>query len=293
MTRIAVLADIHGNLPALNAVMDDMARFAVDHVVVAGDSVNWGPFSREVLEIITARKWAVIRGNNAYYALDYATSRAPERWSSFTLPTILREQLGETWLNVIACQPDTLSLRFADSPPVRVFHGIPDNPWISIHPLSTASEIDGWLKDVAEDTVICAHSHIPMERHIGRWHIFNPGSVGVPLDGERSASYMILQGDLHGWELEQHRRIQFDYASIYEEYERQRFPEKGGVTACLIQDEFRTARLQVHPFIVWKQKHFPDQRDSFELLERYRDLDDVSGYLPPEYLDLDSRLYRD
>ena len=78
MTRIAVLADIHGNLPALNAVIDDMARFAVDHVVVAGDSVNWGPFSREVLEIIAARKWAVIRGNNAYYALDYATGRAPD-----------------------------------------------------------------------------------------------------------------------------------------------------------------------------------------------------------------------
>ena len=51
MTRIAILADIHGNLPALNAVIDDMSGFKVDHVVVAGDSVNWGPFSRAVLEI--------------------------------------------------------------------------------------------------------------------------------------------------------------------------------------------------------------------------------------------------
>ena len=53
MTRLAVLADIHGNLPALKAVIDDMAQFEVDHVVVAGDSVNWGPFSCEVLELAT------------------------------------------------------------------------------------------------------------------------------------------------------------------------------------------------------------------------------------------------
>ncbi len=293
MTRIAVLADIHGNLPALNAVINDMAGFAVDHVVVAGDSVNWGPFSREVLEIIAARKWAVIRGNNAYYALDYATGRAPERWSSFTLPSILREQLGETWLKIVACQPDTLSLRFSDAPPVLVFHGIPDNPWISIHPLSTASDIDCWLKDLPEDTVICAHSHIPMERHIGRWHIFNPGSVSVPLDGERSASYMILLREERGWELEQHRRIVFDSADLFAEFERQRFVEKCGVTACLIKEEIRSARLWLYPYQVWKRKHFPDLQDSFERLEQFRALDDVSEFLPPEYLDLDATLYRD
>ena len=132
-----------------------------------------------------------------------------------------------------------------------------------------------------------------MERHLGRWHILNPGSVGVPLDGERSASYMILQGNERGWELEQHRRIVFDYTDLFAEFERQRFVEKCGVTAYLIQDEFRTARLQVHPFIVWKQKHFPDQPDSFELLERFRDLDDVSEFLPSEYLNLDATLYRD
>ena len=96
MTRLAVLADIHGNLPALQAVIDDMKQFDVDHVVVAGDSVNWGPFSREVLELVFQRRWALIRGNNAFYALDYGTVRAPDFWSSFSLPPILREQLGES-----------------------------------------------------------------------------------------------------------------------------------------------------------------------------------------------------
>ena len=90
MTRLAVLADIHGNLPALEAVSMDMAQFEVDHVVVAGDSVNVGPFSREVLKLVSERNWATIRGNNAFYVLDYQTPRMPEHWSAFTLPPWLR-----------------------------------------------------------------------------------------------------------------------------------------------------------------------------------------------------------
>ena len=86
MTRLALLADIHGNLPALEAVIEDMAQFAVDHVVVAGDSVNWGPCSRQVMEIITERAWALIRGNNELYVLDHDTERAPPHWASFTMP---------------------------------------------------------------------------------------------------------------------------------------------------------------------------------------------------------------
>ena len=293
MTRLAVFADIHGNLPALQAVIDDMAQFGADHVVVAGDNINWGPFSRQVLEVIADRRWAAIRGNNAYYALDFATGRAPEHWRSFTLPRFLREQLGDAWLNVIACQPDTLSLRFPDAPPIRVFHGIPGDPFVSINPLSTPSETERWLQHVQEETIIAAHSHIAMERQMGRWRIFNPGAVGVPLDGDVSASYMILRGDEHGWELERHRRIPFDTAALLAEFERLRFVEKCGVTASLIIDEFLTARLRVYPWQRWKRRYHPDAEDSFELLEQFNDLDDLGEFIPAEYRDLDSALYRD
>ncbi len=71
MTRLAILSDIHGNLPALEAVMADMAQFVVDHVIVAGDSINWGPFSREVVETVLLNNWAAVRGNNELYLLDY------------------------------------------------------------------------------------------------------------------------------------------------------------------------------------------------------------------------------
>ena len=102
MSRLAILADIHGNLPALNTVIDDMAQFAVDQVVVAGDSINWGPFSLRVLEVICERRWPAVRGNNEFYLLDYDTERAPAHWSRFTMPPYLHELLGDDWVNFIA-----------------------------------------------------------------------------------------------------------------------------------------------------------------------------------------------
>ena len=293
MTRLAVLADIHGNLPALEAVIDDMAQFEVDQVAVAGDSVNVGPFSRETLEVLQAREWAVIRGNNAFYALDYGTPRQPAHWKSFTLPPFLREQLGAKWLAALASMPDALSLRFLDAAPVRVFHGLPGNPWTAITPLSREDEVETWLADTAEDTVICAHSHIPLERHIGRWHIFNPGSVGIPLDGERSASYMILEGDHDGWRLIAHRRVAFACQPVFAAFDQQRFVERCGITARLFVQEFETARMRLFPYLQWKQAVHPQQPDSIELLEEFSSLDDLRDFMPPEYRDLKPELYRD
>lgn len=293
MTRLAVLADIHGNLPALEAVIDDMAPYDVDQVVVAGDSVNCGPFSREVLEAISERRWALIRGNNAFYALDYCTPRQPAHWARFTLPQWLRDQLGAIWINFLASLPDTLSLRFADAAPVRVVHGLPGNPWVAITPRSTLSQVEAWLGETPEDTIIGAHSHIPMERHLGRWHIFNPGSVGLPLDGDARASYMIIEGSHAGWALLAHRRVPFSHRANDDAFERQGFVERCGITASLLLQEFQTARMRLWPFIQWKQTAFPDQAESATLLDQFMRLQDLRPYMPPEYRDLTPDLHRD
>lgn len=293
MTRLAVLADIHGNLPALQAVIDDMARCQVDHAVVAGDSVNCGPFSREALEVISERGWAVIRGNNAFYALDHGTPRQPTHWDRFTLPPWLREQLGPKWMNFLASMPDTLSLRFPDAAPIRVFHGLPGDPWKAITPLSTVSEVEAWLGNIAESTVICAHSHIPLERHVGPWHVFNPGSVGIPLDGERRASYMLLEGDHEGWSLCDHRRVPFDPESLFAAFEKQQFVQRCGVAAMLLVQEFESARMRLWPFLQWKMRYHPEAPESADLVDEFSRLDDIRAFMPAEYRDLTPALYRD
>jgi predicted phosphodiesterase len=281
MTRLAVLADIHGNLPALRAAMDDMAAFRPDHVIVAGDVVNWGPFSAAVTEIVTREGWAVMRGNNEFYLLDYNTPRQPPHWKDYTLLPWLHEGLAGHWHNTIAAWPDELRLCYPDAPPARVIHGLPGNPWRGLHPLLTDDDTAAHLASLPEETVIAAHTHLAMERRIGRWHLVNPGTVGAPLDGDMSARYLILDGDEAGWRAT-FRSVPYDTAPLFAEFERQRFVERFGITAGLVVKEFITGRQWVFPFVLWRRAHAPGQPESRELLEQFL-ADDVWAYTPPEY----------
>src|SRR5579859_3158795 len=109
MNRIAVLSDIHGNLPALDAVLKDLADLSVDRIVVAGDVLNWGPFTDPVMERLVALDCAIIRGNNELYLLDHDTPRAPAHWKDYTISPWTLNHLDAQWLKVIAAWPDTLA----------------------------------------------------------------------------------------------------------------------------------------------------------------------------------------
>jgi len=204
MSRLAVLADIHGNLPALEAVLADLAQFDVDQVIVAGDVINWGPFSAQVLGRVAAAGWAVIRGNNEDYLLDYETQRAPAAWSDraqWPLLPWLQRQLDGRAHQLIAAWPDSLSLRFPAAPPIRVVHGSPRSHSEAIYSISTEAEVTAMLAGVDEPVVITGHTHLPLDRVVGRWRVFNPGSVGVPLQRVHCAEYLLLESDCaaHTW----------------------------------------------------------------------------------------------
>lgn len=284
MTRLAVLSDIHGNLMALEAVLADLAKWRVDQIVVAGDVVNWGPFSAQVMERVARESWPVIRGNNEYYLLDYSTPRAPAEWndrSQFPLLPWLDRQLNGRWHDVIGAWPDTLSLRFSDASPLRVIHGSPRDNKESIFPGTPESEIEVMFAGIEEETIVAAHSHIIMDRRVAGRHIVNPGSVGVPVDGIFTASYMLLDGNEDGWRSTL-RRVPFDYSPLFAEFERQRFVDECGIVGKLVVEEFRTARLQLLPFLNWRLANCPTAPFSLPLLEGFSRIDRWA-YTPTEY----------
>ena len=132
MTKLAVLSDIHGNLPALEAVIADLENFGVDHVVIPGDVISFGPFSRQTAELVIAKGWSVIRGNNEFFLIDYKTPRAPAEWNDpiqFAPTAWLDRQFDQRLKTLIGCWPDALDLRFRDAPPLHVCHGIPGDAW--------------------------------------------------------------------------------------------------------------------------------------------------------------------
>ncbi|HEU0294341.1 MAG TPA: metallophosphoesterase family protein [Anaerolineales bacterium] len=285
MTKLAILSDIHGNLPALEAVMEDMKVFDVDQIVVAGDVVNFGPFSRQTAEIVIEQNWPVIRGNNEYFLVDYKTPRAPAEWNDplqFAPIAWLSRQFDQQLKRKIACWPDSLNLRFEDAPPVLVFHGTPNDPWDSIYWTLTDEEIEKLLSTVEAEFVICGHTHLPLDRQSGRWHIFNPGSVGVPLDGVFSASYMILEGNAAGWK-PTFRRVPFDYEAIFQEFEASGYNDQAGPIGRLTVEIYKRAR-PVLGFLRWREKFKPGSLLTDELVEEFLVSADWSEFAHRAYL---------
>ncbi|MBK8134896.1 MAG: metallophosphoesterase family protein [Chloroflexi bacterium] len=285
MTRIAVLSDIHGNLPALEAAAADMQQFDVDQVVVNGDVINWGPFNREVMEFVLERRWTIVRGNNEYYMLDYDTPRQPVSWRAYSMPSWLHEQV-RPFEHIIAGWPDTVQLRYRDAPPIRVFHGYPGNPWDAVHPFTPAETVREKFAAVTEDFVITAHSHLWLDDDFDRWHIFNPGTVGAPLDGIHGATYMVLDGQADGWKAT-FRRVDYDIAPVIAEFERQDFVARIGNGGKLIMKEFVTGTLWMYPFKIWQRQQYPDVfvRDidiTDALIAEFMECD-VEQYMPPQY----------
>ncbi|MHB8626766.1 MAG: metallophosphoesterase family protein [Aggregatilineales bacterium] len=274
MTRLAVLADIHGNLPALEAVFEDMKQFTIDQVVVAGDVVNLGPFSRQVMERLAAEHCTVMRGNHELYVTSHSQKLAWPWPSSLTI-----EQLGAHWLDVITAWPDTLTLNFRDAPTVRVVHGSPHSPYESILPTMTDTEIEDMLTGVKESTVIAAHTHLALDRQVGGWHLLNPGSVGAPIDGILAASYLILDGNQAGWH-GFHRRVPFDSERILREFERIEFIARCGVVGQRVVEQYHSARPELYAFLEWRRAICPDAPLTMALLEPYSKVNRFDFMLP-------------
>ncbi len=287
MTRIAVLSDIHANLPALEAVTADLSAFTVDQVIVAGDSINSGPFSVKVLEYITRPGWSVIRGNHEFYLLNYGTAREPGLHRHFTMPRWLNHIIPANWKAHIAALPDTLTLYFPDAEPLRIAHGVPDDHNLGIYPHMAESEAAGLLSGTPESTVVIGHTHLPLNRRIRgtsqTWRVINPGSVGLPLDGNIGAAYAILESRPDGTWRPTFRRVAYDAASLFAEFERIGYVNDTGVVGRLLIAEFETAHYRVVPYYNWHNRHFPQTPDSLALVEEFLTLSEwqIVEYLSP------------
>lgn len=195
--RIAALYDIHGNLPALEAVLDEVRRERVDMIVVGGDVLP-GPMPRETLACLrhAGIPLRFIRGNGDREALllraGALESEVPERfrpavrWSG--------EQLTEDEAVAMAAWPATLELDVRGVGRVLFCHATPRSdreiftrltPEASLHPLFAAL-------DVA--VVVCGHTHMQFDRTVGAIRIVNAGSVGMPF-GAPGAYWLILGPD--------------------------------------------------------------------------------------------------
>ena len=219
--KIAALYDIHGNLPALEAVLGEVLGAGVDEIVVGGDVVS-GPMPREVLELLLGLEVPVrfIRGNADREVV--ARMRGEEGGG---VPAEFRgvvqwvaEQLQPDYEAVLAGWPAMVQMAVDGAGEVLFCHATPRNDTEIFVRTTAEAKLLPVFAGVSAGVVVCGHTHMQFDRMVGSVRVVNAGSVGMPY-GEPGA-YWLLLGP-RGVEL---RRTVYDFARAGERIRATGYP---------------------------------------------------------------------
>jgi predicted phosphodiesterase len=283
MHRIAVIADIHGNVPALRAVLDDLDRQSLDEVIVGGDLVGRGPQGSRIVDIIADRGWPTIRGNHEDYLLSFRRKDVPDDWleaDEWAASRWMAAELDDEHAEFV----DQLPMAYTSSvaPGLRVVHGSPESYTDGIGPWLDQSAIARRWNQVDESVLVCAHTHRPLIRQIDRDSgiVVNVGSVGLPFNGDPRAQYAILEHSDGRWDVE-FRQVEYDRDHLIERYHDTGFLTDGGITAEVLLREVREARPFLVPFLEWCKLTGRDvHRESFDtFLTKFDPADSIGAFL--------------
>jgi len=178
--RVAALYDIHGNLPALEAVLAEVERERVDAIVVGGDIASGPPQPREVVELVRSLPNAHCIRCNADRLRD-------------------REHAGEEGLEWLLSQLDEERIDWLEGLPFSVVlddtlyvHSNPKDDTTMVTEPTTDEKLAGLLEGVEQRRVVAGHTHMQLERRVGETLFVNAGSVGWPYEGTPGSYWAIL-----------------------------------------------------------------------------------------------------
>jgi predicted phosphodiesterase len=196
--RVAAIYDIHGNLPALEAVLQDVREEEVDRVVVGGDVVP-GPMVREALACLLALDIPVqfIQGNGEVAVLEAIAGRDHPAVPEQHRPLIrwMAQQLRFEYAPLLASWPRTLRVDIAGCGHVLFCHGTPRDDNEIFTRLTPEERLLPIFDGLNASLVVCGHTHMQFDRTIGSTRVVNAGSVGMPF-GAPGADWLLLGPDV-------------------------------------------------------------------------------------------------
>ncbi|MYJ79293.1 MAG: metallophosphoesterase family protein [Caldilineaceae bacterium SB0670_bin_27] len=249
----AFLGDIHGNLPALESVLADIDKKSPDAVFLLGDLINRCPWTLDVLDLLRQREWLSVQGNHDLVLAQLNTPEGSPVFDNRTrFPNIhwTWQQLRPLDLSYLRNLPHDLLIEIEEAPPLRLFHGLPDNLFAGIVPNADEGSVAAQVAVYDEPILICGHTHQPMDRTItvahstaqslapemGQQRILNPGSVGMPYNGDPRAHYLLLDLVEENGHLDwqpQFRRLAYDFERVARTFHSSGLVESSGAIAKL------------------------------------------------------------
>ncbi len=225
----AIFSDVHGNLPALEAVLSDIEGQGVDKILHCGDLVGYGPYPNEVINLIRTKGIAGVMGNYdegvgferddcgcayidetqrllGHRSLDWTKTHITRENKEFlrTLPRELRFSQGAFKILLTHGSPRRINEYLYEDRPVKTFNRL--------------------LQAGGCNLLVCGHTHLPYHKVIGDKHVVNVGSLGKPKDGDPRAAYALLTlaKDLSvGF-----RRVQYDVERMASAIEASELPHE-------------------------------------------------------------------
>lgn len=225
----AVFSDIHGNLVALEAMLDDLAQRPADRLVCLGDALQGGPQPLECAERIAALGCPVVLGNADAFLLTLDLEDEPVNAEQLEVAHWSRERLGARGLGLIRGYAPTVDVDLGDGRKLLACHGSPASYNEILLPSTPEEQLRAALEGVDADVVAGGHVHMQWTRPIAHRTFLNPGSVGLAYDHEQpegdvrfepTAEYALVSERL---ELEL-RRIPFDAQAVVRAVEESRRP---------------------------------------------------------------------
>lgn len=210
--KIALVGDIHANLPALEAVFSHARQQLASVIWNVGDIIGYGPYPNQVIELLREIRVISIVGNYDLKVLNFPDKktkwRKTKRSEKYTAFRWANKQLTARNRQYLSKLPQELRLNIAGRR-ILLTHGSP----ISNEEPLTANTPQEWLEQLGRiaqaDIIICGHSHQPFTRQVGDVWFINTGSVGRQGDGDPRACYAIL--DITEKYLDvQHYRVEYD-----------------------------------------------------------------------------------
>ncbi|MFI5449862.1 MAG: YfcE family phosphodiesterase [Candidatus Bathyarchaeia archaeon] len=245
--KVALVADIHGNLDALNAVLADADRSGLTIFLNAGDAVGFGIYPSQVLRVVRSARFLSAVGN-----VDLETLEALRNTKNIGALESEIKELSPTDIVYLKSLPNELRLEIADKR-ILITHGTPDSVDEHIYPDSPEERLKEIAAKESADVIITGHSHTPMNRVVDGVTFINPGSVGRPVNGDPKAEYAVLSFNPLTVEF---RRVSYDVEAVADQMRRNGLPEshvqvllRGVPLKMITKQEEELEKMQL-----WKRK---------------------------------------
>jgi putative phosphoesterase len=199
-SRVAALYDVHGNLPALEAVLSDIEGLDLDLLVVGGDVAS-GPMPAEALDRLEAMgdrvRW--VRGNadrEVVSAYDRGSATEDARSSDPALRASgwAASRIGDHYRNLMATFEEQVMVEIEGLGAVLFCHATPNSDEEILTTATPEARLREILAGLGQDVVVCGHVHTQYDRRLDDRRVINAGSVGLPYQGEPVGAFWALLG---------------------------------------------------------------------------------------------------